>query len=177
MKKILIVVDMQNDFITGSLGCASAQTIVAAVSRKVSACKQQGYELLFTRDVHGPEYLSSQEGRNLPVIHCQAGESGCEIVAELAQYIDANSVVVDKAGFGSLELAQVLKQGNYELVEICGLVTNICVLFAAILAKTALSEAEIVIDESCVASFDDSLHNKSLDVLAGMQMTIIRKSQ
>lgn len=174
MKKALVIVDMQHDFISGSLGCESAQAIVTAVVRKIDYCRQNGYELFFTRDIHEPDYLGTQEGRNLPIVHCQAGEAGCEIITELLQYQDEQSIIIDKSGFGSLELAERLQQGKYDVVEVCGLVSNICVLFAAVLAKSALPEAEIIVDETCTSSFDSSLHAKSLDVLVGMQVKVLR---
>ena len=174
MKKALIVVDMQEDFINGSLGCDNARAILDSVKQRVAACKQDGYDLFFTRDIHSPDYLTTQEGRNLPIVHCQAGDIGSEIVGELQEYIDSDTIIIDKSGFGSMELATALQQGHYEQVEICGLVTNICVLFAAVFAKTALPEAEIVVDEHYTASYDQALHAKTLDVLAGAQVTVIR---
>lgn len=174
MKKALIVVDMQQDFINGSLGCDSARAIVDTVKQRIATCKQAGYDLIFTRDIHASDYLETQEGRHLPIVHCQAGEAGSEIAGELQEHIDSDTVIIDKSGFGSIELATTLQRANYEQVEICGLVTNICVLFAAVLAKTALPEAEIVVNEHYTASYDHALHAKTLDVLAGAQVTVIR---
>ena len=173
--KLLLVVDMQNDFVDGALGFDGASSVIEPICKKIEEYRNGNYDVYFTRDVHGVDYLQTEEGKKLPIEHCIAGQSGSEIVPQLQKYLRADSVLENKNSFGSLGLGDFLKEKQYESVEVCGLVSNICVLFAAIIAKAALPEAEIIVDENCTASFDAQLHAKTLDVLAGCQFNILRK--
>lgn len=172
--KLLLVVDMQKDFVDGTLGFAGSEKIIAPICAKIQAYQRENADIYFTRDLHGADYAHTQEGRNLPIEHCIAGSSGCEIVPELRPYVTAANTLDKLNAFGTLRLAELLKTKNYRQIEICGLVTNICVMFAAVIAKTALPEALIIIDENCVSSYDRSLHEQTLAVLAGAQVQIIR---
>ena len=121
MKKLLIVIDMQNDFITGTLGSLQAQQILPSVKAKITKYKQNGDTILFTRDTHCENYLETQEGRYLPVPHCIQGTEGHLIEKGL----DADSCeVFDKPTFGSLDLAKKVAEGNFDEIELCGLCTE-----------------------------------------------------
>ena len=166
--RFLIVVDMQNDFISGSLGSSEAQAIVPRVVRKVASF--QG-TVVFTRDTHTEEYLSTQEGKNLPVLHCVKGTDGWQICKELAPYAQH---VVDKGAFGSIDLPAYLGTlGDVEEVELCGLCTDICVISNAMLLKSAYPETTMKVDASCCAGVTEERHNTALSAMRAVQIQIL----
>lgn len=166
--KFLIVVDMQTDFISGSLGSEAARAIVPKVVRKVENFDGR---TIFTRDTHGSDYLQTQEGRKLPVAHCVKGTSGWEICDELKGYA---STVLDKETFGSLRLPELLKSYGEEAREIvlCGLCTDICVISNAVILKAAFPEAKIVVDGDCSAGVSRESHEIALAAMKAMQIEI-----
>jgi nicotinamidase-related amidase len=173
MKKCLIVVDYQNDFVSGSLGFSAAEALDARIAAKIDACRQDGGEIVFTLDTHGENYLETQEGRSLPIPHCVAGTSGHGLFGETARRAMDGDRRFAKNTFGSGELYEYLKGRQYECIELCGVVSNICVLANAVLAKTALPEVAIIVDSKCVAGNDPALNQAALDVMAGLQITIM----
>lgn len=173
MKKVLVVVDFQNDFVVGSLGFEKAVALEGAIEKKINMYKQNGEDVIFTFDTHGENYMKTQEGKNLPIPHCIRNTEGWNLYGRIASLCDNNTKCFEKVTFGSMELASYLKQKGYDSVELVGLVSNICVISNAVLAKAALPEAEIIVDASCTASNDDSLHEKALDVMSGLQIKII----
>lgn len=166
--KYLIVVDMQNDFISGSLGSEQAKLIVSNVVEKVR--KYDG-TVIFTRDTHREGYLKTQEGRNLPVEHCMLGSAGHEICSELAPYVQT---VIDKSTFGSLDLPDVIKKGRskVEEIEICGLCTDICVISNAMILKAAFPETKIIVDGACCAGVTNESHRIALSAMKAVQIEI-----
>ena len=172
MKKILVVTDYQNDFINGSLGFEGADAICTGIIRKIEEYRISGGEVLFTYDTHTADYLATAEGRNLPVEHCIRDTQGWQLSLEVQNAKLDTDKCIFKPSFGSAELLDYLREGKYELVEFVGLVTNICIISNAIIAKTALPEARVIVDASCVDSFDKSLHEKSLDVMQGLQIEV-----
>jgi len=159
MKKLLLVIDMQNDFITGALGSPQAQAIVPAVKAKIAEYKKNNYAIIFTRDTHGTDYMETQEGKFLPVPHCIEGTGGHLIAAEL----DSDGCeVFDKRSFGSLELAELTASGNYDEIELCGLCTDICVVSNALILKARLPEVKISVDAACCAGVSEESHNAAL---------------
>lgn len=175
MKKALIVVDYQNDFVSGSLGFPEAVALEGRIERKIVDCLSAGDDLLFTFDTHASDYLATQEGRNLPVPHCEKGTEGWNLYGAVAAYLPKAVRCFEKNTFGSFELAEYLKATGYDVVELVGLVSNICVISNAILAKAALPEAEIIVDAACTASVDVSMNEKALDVLQGVQVVVINR--
>ena len=170
MKKLLIVVDMQNDFITGTLGSPQAQAIVPAVQAKIAQTRKAGGKLLFTRDTHGEDYLDTQEGKYLPVEHCLAGTEG----HRLADGMDSGgSEVFDKPCFGSLELAEHIAQGDWDEIELCGLCTDICVVSNALILKARLSETKITVDACCCAGVTEESHRAALLTMKMCQVEVI----
>ena len=171
MKKLLIVVDFQNDFIDGTLGFKKAETLVDVIYNKINSYLLNGDDIIYTLDTHEEDYLNTHEGKNLPVMHCIDNTLGHQ-VNDKCNYLDKAVKVFKKNTFPSLELAKYLENKNYEYIELCGLVSNICVLSNAIMVKAALPNAEIVIDKSATASFDEELESKAFDVLSGLHIKI-----
>ena len=171
MRKVLLVIDMQNDFIDGALGTPEASAIVPAVRAKI-----EGFDgtVIFTRDTHGENYMETQEGRNLPVPHCIRGTDGWQIRPEL----DAlrTTEAIDKVTFGSSELGPMLVQMNAEdaIESICviGLCTDICVISNAMIAKAFLPEVPISVDPACCAGVTPESHQNALKAMAVCQIRI-----
>lgn len=174
MKNILVVVDFQNDFVDGSLGFAGAELLDEEISRKIMSFRDQGDLVVFTLDTHEEGYLSTQEGRNLPVPHCIRGSNGHAIYGKTG-ILARDGIFFEKNTFGSQKLFAFLQEEKFSSVTLVGLVSNICVLTNAVLAKTALPEAQIIVDASCTKSHDEHLHEEALDVLAGLQISVINR--
>lgn len=169
--KVLVIVDMQNDFIDGALGTKEAQAIVPKVKEKLLSWRKEGELVLFTRDTHETDYLETQEGKKLPVSHCIRGTKGWEISAELPTETDQ---IVDKPTFGSLELAEYVKGlKNLESMELVGLCTDICVISNALLLKAALPETIIRVDASCCAGVTPESHRNALEAMKMCQIEVI----
>lgn len=169
-KKLLVVVDMQNDFIGGVLGTKEAQSILPAVRARIADARKEGEEVAFTRDTHGEEYLSTQEGKNLPVPHCIAGTAGHEIAAGLCL---AGERVFDKPAFGSIELAAYVKERGFAAVELVGVCTDICVISNALLIKAFCPEAEVCVRAGCCAGVTPQSHQTALDAMRACQVKIL----
>lgn len=170
--KYLIVVDMQNDFITGSLGTKEAEAILPKVVEKV---KNFEGTVLYTRDTHRADYLSTQEGKNLPVEHCIEGTWGWELAGELEQ-LSHSKKIFNKPTFGSTELAKYLveeneKEGIAE-IELCGLCTDICVISNAFVIKANLTETPVVVDASCCAGVTPESHLNALSAMKMCQVAV-----
>ena len=167
--KYLIVVDMQVDFITGALGSEQAKAIVPSVVEKVKNYKGK---VIFTRDTHFENYLSTQEGKKLPVVHCIEGTKGWEICAELKPFV---KTVVDKITFGSIDLPNLIKDFGDEIeeIELCGLCTDICVISNAIVLKTAFPEVRIVVDGKCSAGVTMQSHETALSAMKAVQIEVV----
>jgi len=176
VQDILIVVDMQNDFITGSLGTLEAQAILPRVVDRVKG--HQG-PVLFTRDSHGPEYLNSQEGQFLPVLHCQKGSEGWQIARELEALRALPAI--DKPVFGSWELGEKLIAMNHAEaiagVTLVGLCTDICVISNALIVKAALPEARVRVDAACCAGATPRGHRTALQALKPCQVIIENETE
>jgi len=157
MKRLLIVVDMQNDFITGSLGSIQAEKIVPNVKAKIEEYKKNGDDIIFTRDTHFDDYLSTQESIYMPVIHCIIGTEGHELSGEM----DTEGCrVLDKYTIGSLELAKEVADGDYDEIELCGLCTDVCVISNTLIHKAQLPEIKVTVDARCCAGSSEE-NNKA----------------
>lgn len=171
---VLIVVDMQNDFVSGALGTKEAGDIVPYVVGRTVEAVNNGETILFTRDTHEENYITTQEGRNLPVPHCIRGSEGWEIVPQLQEYT-AGAKVIDKPAFGSAELGETLTALNaenpIEKITLIGLCTDICVISNALLAKAFLPEVEVAVDAKCCAGVTPQSHATAL---AAMKMCQIK---
>ena len=175
MKKLLIVVDFQNDFVDGALGFDGAENLDETIAEKIALRRKEGWNVAFTFDTHSDDYLSTQEGKNLPVAHCIKGTPGHELYGKVAKSVLKKDKLFYKPGFGSGELFEYLKNSEYEEVELAGLVSNICVLSNAVIAKTALPEAVITVDAKATDSFNKYLNEKAFDIMEGIQINVINR--
>ena len=150
--KALVVVDYQNDFVNGSLGFAGAELL----------------EPIIVED-----YLQTAEGGKLPIKHCIEGTNGHDLYGKVAECILEDDILITKGTFGSLELANLLKNMNFKEVELCGLVTDICVVSNAIIAKAALPESRVIVDSRACASFDNEKHKAALEVMKSVQIDVV----
>lgn len=169
MKKCLVIVDVQNDFVSGTLGFDGADRVVEVIVEKL---KHHQGDVVFTRDTHHEDYLNTQEGTRLPIEHCFENTEGWQLDARLLPFVGAETVVFNKPSFGSLELIPYFQEHQYDCVEIAGLVSNICVISTAVLVKTADPEVRIVVDRQATDSFDASLNEKTFAVLEGLQVDV-----
>ena len=169
MKRLLVVVDMQRDFIDGSLGTKEAQAIVPAVRDKVVTYQAEGWDVAFTLDTHEEHYLDTQEGKKLPIRHCIAETDGWELCEELG---DFKGRYFEKNPFGSMELAQWAAKKGYEEIELVGLCTDICVISNAMLLKAALPEARIRVDGGCCAGVTPESHKNALEAMKMCQIEV-----
>ena len=168
--KVLVVVDMQNDFIDGALGTAEAVAIVGNVAKKIASARAEGTSVWFTRDTHEADYLSTQEGRKLPVEHCIRGTFGWEISSALGV---EDSPVIDKPTFGSVVLMEELaKIDGLESVELVGLCTDICVISNAMLIKARMPEIAVKVDASCCAGVTPASHANALAAMKMCQIEV-----
>ena len=174
MNKVLVVVDMQNDFIDGALGTNEAQLIVDNVVDKI---KNFDGKVIATRDTHYIDYLDTQEGINLPVKHCIENTEGWEIKTEIQKLLEKEDVrVFNKVTFGSKELAMYLEElGSQKFIdeiELVGLCTDICVISNAMLIKAFLPETKVVVDASCCAGVTVESHKNALEAMKMCQISI-----
>lgn len=175
MKKILVVIDMQNDFIDGALGTPEAAAIVENVKAKILSYPKEN--VFATRDTHHQYYMDTQEGRNLPVPHCIRGTDGWQIRPEIAELIFSDHVV-DKPTFGSTQLAKLMevlerREEDGIEIELVGLCTDICVVSNALLLKASMPETPISCDASCCAGVTPAKHEAALETMRSCQIRII----
>ena len=164
MKKALIIVDYQNDFIDGCLGFKKALDLKAEILRLCKEFQSQNARLIFTFDTHGKDYLQSKEGLNLPILHCQKGTLGHKMPSEFESFLK-NGLCFEKGSFGSLELANFLKNENFDELHFAGLISHICVFHNIILAFNALPNARLILHTKASASFDETLQNHAFELL------------
>jgi len=168
--KMLIVVDMQNDFIDGALGSASALKIVDSVSQKITDYRDAKSPIIFTRDTHNAEYLKTQEGKKLPIPHCIHNTDGWNISSKLDVQ---GSLIVDKQSFGSLDLAKAVSEYDAPTeIELIGLCTDICVISNALILKAAFPEVKITVDASCCAGITSESHKNALKSMKMCQISV-----
>lgn len=178
MKKILLVVDMQNDFITGALGNAECQ---ATVQKVVDVIKNNKYDNIFlTRDTHHDNYMETQEGKNLPVPHCIENTAGWEIVDAVSEAVavcrDADVKIINKPTFGSVELGAFLHEiydKEDAIIDFCGVCTGICVISNVMIAKANCPEAEIRVFQDACACITPESHRTAIEAMRLCQVTII----
>lgn len=171
MKKLLIVVDMQKDFVDGALGSQEAVAIVDNVVKKID---EFDGDIIVTYDTHLENYMETQEGKNLPVPHCIKGTKGWEIRSELMEF--CKETPIDKVTFGSVKLGTILhdinKENPIESITFIGLCTDICVISNVIIAKAFLPEVQIIVDASCCAGVTPESHKNALKAMQVCQVKI-----
>ena len=175
-RKFLIVVDMQKDFIDGSLGTREAQAIVPAAAAYIRACRDAGYTVIATLDTHEENYLDTAEGRKLPVRHCIRGTEGWRLNSAVAEAA-GDCLLVEKPTFGSVRLPEVIREGleaDDELhIELMGLCTDICVVSNALLLKAHFPEAELAVRAACCAGVTPEKHRAALETMASCQIDVL----
>lgn len=174
MGRLLVVVDMQNDFVDGALGFEGADGIISGIADKINEYKTSGDEVVYTLDTHHENYSDTKEGKNLPVPHCIEGSEGFDPVPALKDLL-SDCRAFKKPAFGSLELGNYIAKNasDYDSIELCGLVSNICVISNAVIAKAAAPEAEIIVNRALTDSFDKKLNDETFDILKGIQVTVL----
>lgn len=192
--RVLFVVDMQKDFVDGALGSKDAVAIVPNVAAKVKEYDERGDEIVFTRDTHHDNYLKTQEGRKLPVVHCIEGTPGWEVVPEVLSkrkftfhddFGDTGVRYMDKPSFGGFNniigfATRMRNKYGYSVddnleIELVGLCTDICVISNAMLLKSAFPEARIVVDASCCAGVTPESHMNALNAMKAVQIEVINE--
>lgn len=172
MRKILIVIDMQNDFIDGALGTKEAEAIVENVKSKIRS--YDPHNVIATRDTHEINYLETQEGKYLPVPHCIRGTDGWQVRPDIAELL-TDARVYDKPTFGSIDLAKDLRQlaDREEIeIELVGLCTDICVVSNALLLKATMPEVKISVDPACCAGVTPESHEAALKTMQMCQIQL-----
>lgn len=170
MKKLLIVIDMQEDFISGALGTKEAEEIVPAVIQKIA---DFGGDVVYTRDTHTEDYLDTAEGKKLPVVHCVKDTQGWQIHPQVFQAGQGKTVaVIDKPTFGSTGLCDFAAAGNYDSIELVGLCTDICVISNALCLKSRLWETPIAVWKDCCAGVTPDSHANALSAMTMCQIDI-----
>ena len=182
MTDILIVVDMQRDFVSGCLGSAEARAIVPAVCARIRRAREEGTQVVFTLDTHEPDYMDTREGRFLPVPHCIRGTEGWALEPDVAKECVRGMISFEKPTFGSTALMHHVAAAAAEkgfvngkglTVELCGVCTDICVVSNAMLIKAALPEADLVVDSALCAGVTVPKHEAALETMRSCQVTVL----
>lgn len=172
MKKLLVVVDYQKDFVDGALGFERAILIEDKIADLILEFENNDDDIVFTLDTHYDNYFDTVEGANLPVAHCIKGSKGHELYGSVKN-LGIPHRVFEKETFGSKELFQYLLKNQYDEIHFCGVVTNICVISNAVVAKSAQPNSLIFIHKEMVASNDENMEQKALDIMKNLHMNII----
>ena len=176
MKKTLIVIDMQNDFIDMALGTPEAVAIVPKVRAKIREYVKNGDEILYTRDTHGADYLDTPEGKKLPVPHCIRETDGWQIRPEVKAAM-GDAILVEKPTFGSVRLPEIIaaqaEDTNQMTIELIGLCTDICVVSNTLLLKACYPDADIRVRQSCCAGVTPHKHEAALETMRSCQIDVI----
>lgn len=175
MRKLLVVVDMQNDFVTGALKNDMAKKIIANIKARVELALSANEPVIFTKDTHGDTYMETEEGKNLPVPHCLMGTDGWEIVPEL-HGLSTMCEVINKYTFGSTRLAErireIMEHQRIDEIEIIGICTDICVISNAAVIKAFIHNTPICVDASCCAGVTVESHDIAIAAMEAMQIHI-----
>lgn len=182
-KRLLAIIDYQNDFVCGSLGFSGAEKLDEGIAQRAQEYLAMGDPVLVTYDTHGENYLETREGRTLPVPHCQPDTEGWRLYGKTQELISGTCCTgllypVRKTTFGiAPETLVALKKeiGDLDEILLVGLVSNMCVMANVCTLQAAWPEAQIIVDASLCASFDSALHEKTLDVMQGMQVQVINR--
>ena len=172
MKILLIVVDYQNDFVNGSLGFEKAQLLEEHIIQLIKEYHLNGDEIIYTMDTHQQNYLETYEGHHLPVEHCIENTEGWQLYGKVGELLQ-DCLCFKKPTFPSLDLAYYLEDKEYKDITLVGVVSHICVLSNAIMAKAAQPDTPIRVDLRGTSSGDEKVHHESIDVMKSMQIEII----
>lgn len=172
MKKLLVVVDYQKDFVDGSLGFAGAKALEAPIAARIREYRERGDDVIFTLDTHGADYAETREGKALPIAHCQKGSEGWRLFGEI-EALSEGLPRFEKETFGCSWLFHHLEGNGYASIELCGLVSSICVLSNAVLALAAQPNTPVIVDARLTAAADPQMHAKALDILQNLQVQVV----
>ena len=175
-RKILVAVDLQNDFIDGALGTKEAEAIVPAAAARIREWREDGAEVFATLDTHEENYAETQEGKRLPVAHCIRGTEGWQLNPVIREAL-GDCILVEKPTFGSIRLPELIREkigdGKGATIELIGLCTDICVVSNALLLKAAFPEATIRVSSGCCAGVTPEKHKAALETMASCQIDIL----
>lgn len=186
MRKLLIVIDMQNDFVTGSLENKNAMTIVEPFVKKVKEEYNKGTDILFTRDTHYDNYLQTLEGKKLPVEHCIKDTEGWQLVDGLKQFVEEKKLqsnIINKDYFGCANLKEEIKKSlniseeeiqSYDQITLAGVCTSICVISNAMILKASLPEVNIAVYEDLSACLTPETHKHAIESMRTAQVDILK---
>lgn len=172
MKRLLVVVDFQNDFVCGSLGFEKAKELEKVILEKINKYKND--DIIFTLDTHEDDYLNTIEGEHLPIKHCIKGTFGHEIYGKIKE-ISKNYPCIEKETFASKELLHFIENRpfTYESIEICGLVSDICVISNAIIAKAASPKSKILVDKKATSSPNLQMQEMAFKMMQNLHIEVI----
>ena len=172
MKKLFIVVDYQNDFVDGSLGFEKAKELEEHIVELIQQYQNNNDDVIYTMDTHQENYLDTYEGKNLPISHCIENSEGWQLYGKTKELLK-DCLCFKKSTFPSLDLANYLKDKEYENVTLVGLVSHICVISNAVMVKAALPQTPIRIDLKATGSSDEKTHCECINVMKSMQFEMI----
>lgn len=172
MKRLLVVIDMQKDFIDGALGSKEARAVVSVIKELIRRERESGSTVVFTQDTHGADYAETQEGRLLPVPHCIKGTEGWEISSELTPFA-SSARIFEKNAFGSIALAEYVQREAFEEIALCGVCTDICVVSNALLIKAFCPEAAVSVMKDACAGTTPQNHAAALVTMQNCQIKTI----
>ncbi|GAB6170376.1 cysteine hydrolase [Clostridium carnis] len=180
MRRLLVVIDYQNDFVNGALGFKKAEELEGRIYSKVKSYLNDGEKVIFTYDTHFENYLDTREGENLPIKHCIINTDGHNLYGKLNEFKNnKNTIHYKKEAFGlsPKDMLEISNELDYipDKIELAGVVTNICVISNSIIFQSQFPNAEIFVDGDLCASFDESLHEKALEVMESLQVKVINK--
>lgn len=178
MKKLLVVIDYQKDFVDGALGFKKAETLEDGIYNKIKKYLNEGNKVIFTYDTHYTNYLETREGKNLPVPHCYIDTEGHELYGKLKEFKESdNTFHYNKESFGIApkDMIKLSKEIGMDIdeIEFTGVVSNMCVISNVVTFQSQYINAQIVVDSNLCASFDDELHEKAMDVMKSLQVKVI----
>lgn len=179
--KILIVIDMQKDFTTGVLGNPETAAAAGIAAEKIRAYRSEGngVPVIFTMDTHGEDYLETQEGKKLPIVHCVKNTDGWEIDPSVRAAAERTDIILEKNSFGSLKLPKVIKEtaadkfSEIDSIELIGVCTDICVISNAMILKAAFPDIPIIVDGNCCAGVTPESHDNALKAMASCQIEVL----
>lgn len=177
-KRLLLIVDVQEDFVRGSLPGENAESRIDNMLARAQESYDNNEAIIFTQDTHFEDtYFNTQEGKKLPILHCIKGTKGWEIIEELQKFIDEDTLIVEKETFASLDLIEDIRKylnSGYDEVEIFGICTDICVINTASLIKNHFSELPVYVNAQCSAGVSEELHEAALKTMESFQVNIIK---
>ena len=171
-KKLLVVVDYQKDFVDGALGFETADQLDKVIANKIDEYLKAGQDVIFTKDTHYTNYLSTREGKHLPIEHCIIDSEGHNLYGDVANYESYAKRVFNKTSFGSIDLAHYISRSDYKEVEFCGLVSNICVLSNIIMTQTYNEKVEITVDLNATKGLSEEVNSTFKTYLQNLTVNV-----